>query len=722
MGMVQGRMYAVKLSNNVNGLIVIVQLPMPYNANMPSNTAATRRPGAAAMNNGVEPASSRPTNGADARRAANGGGAAGGANAKQWAPLPEHLYDKRSKRRYATGDMLGEGGFARVYLATDENKTRLAVKVVPKTTLRNQKTKNKLLSEIKIHQSMSHAHVVRFLSCFEDTTNVYMILELCEQKSLMDMLKRRRRLTEAETRFFFRQIVEATRYMHSQHVIHRDLKLGNVFMTSDMNVKIGDFGLAAMLADDDERKKTICGTPNYIAPEILFDADNGHSYEVDVWSLGVILYTMLFGKPPFQTKDVKEIYKKIREISYQFPTDIVVCDEAKELISLLLSKNPLARPTLDEVLRHQFIRNGPVPLRVPLSALYTAPSFTDDQLEPIVVEEPRKPLVAINPGQSLEDYYDDGEPIDDKRAAIAAAAAALNGVPRADRRMMDNPAYLNKTNNMVNGQQQDSQAIVTVAGAGKQTAPTTYQYGPQTLAGRDSVEVLETMFKVLESCFSRLKQGRAISSALKLEGAPKAPLVFVCKWMDYTNKYGIGYELTDGSIGVFFNDATSMVRAPDGHHLEYFSYASSNDKKLLTRDAYTVDQYASELRKKVKLVGHFHEFMNEHLYLPQDYTFVDVNRTSRLDCMSKYVRTRYGVLFRLSNRIVQINFFDHVKLVLSEDARIVTLIDQQRQLHTYSLFEALSDPESLAYTKVKHARDILRHVIAPTSSGSRTPA
>ncbi|RKP25586.1 kinase-like domain-containing protein [Syncephalis pseudoplumigaleata] len=421
---------------------------------------------------------------------------------------------------------------------------------------------------------------------------------------------------------------------------------------------------------------TICGTPNYIAPEILFDVDNGHSYEVDVWSLGVILYTMLFGKPPFQTKDVKEIYKKIREISYQFPPDIAVCNEAKELISLLLSKNPLARPTLEEVLKHPFIRKGPIPLRVPLSALYTAPTFTEDQYEPVVVEEVRRPLAAITPGQSLEDYYDDGEPIDDKQAAIAAAAAALNGIPKAERRVVEHNVHGDKL-------------------------PTSqhYQYGPQTLAGRDSMEVLETMYKVLESCFSRLKQGRAISSALKLDGPPKAPLVFVCKWMDYTNKYGIGYELTDGSIGVFFNDATSMVRAPDSYHLEYFSYASSSDKKLLTRDAYTVESYAPELRKKVKLVGHFHEFMNEHLYLPQDYTFVDVNRTSRLDCMSKYVRTRYGVLFRLSNRIVQINYFDHVKLVLSEDARVVTIIDQQRQLHTYSLFEALADPESLAYTK-----------------------
>ncbi|RKP06191.1 kinase-like domain-containing protein, partial [Thamnocephalis sphaerospora] len=299
------------------------------------------------------------------------------------------------------------GGFARVYGATDDTGTRLAIKVVPKTTLRNQKTKNKLFSEIKIHQSMVHKYIVRFLSCFEDTANVYMVLELCEQKSLMDMLKRRRRLTEPETRFFFRQIIEATRYMHSQHVIHRDLKLGNVFLTSDMNVKIGDFGLAAMLQDDDERKKTICGTPNYIAPEILFDVDNGHSYEVDVWSLGVILYTMLFGRPPFQTKDVKEIYKKIREISYQFPRDIAACDEAKDLISALLNKNPLARPTLDEVLKHPFLRGGAIPLRMPLSALYTVPTFEEDQLEEIIPEE-RRPLAAITPAQAVEDYFGRG--------------------------------------------------------------------------------------------------------------------------------------------------------------------------------------------------------------------------------------------------------------------------------------------------------------------------
>ncbi len=87
-----------------------------------------------------------------------------------------------------------------------------------------------------------------------------------------------------------KQLLEAVAYMHLNKVIHRDLKLGNLFLTKDMNLKIGDFGLAANIKNDGERKRTICGTPNYIAPEVLFDTQNGHSYEVDIWSLGVIMY------------------------------------------------------------------------------------------------------------------------------------------------------------------------------------------------------------------------------------------------------------------------------------------------------------------------------------------------------------------------------------------------------------------------------------------------
>src|SRR5258708_4528254 len=143
----------------------------------------------------------------------------------------------------------------------------------------------------------------------------------------MSMLRRRRRFTEPEARFFLVQLIGACLWMHTHQVIHRDLKLGNIFLDADLNVKVGDVGLAAIIENPGDRKKsvdflyiihgsaclifcrTICGTPNYIAPEVLFDTANGHSFEVDTWSIGVILYTFVVGRPPFQTKDVKEVYQ-----------------------------------------------------------------------------------------------------------------------------------------------------------------------------------------------------------------------------------------------------------------------------------------------------------------------------------------------------------------------------------------------------------------------------
>ena len=108
--------------------------------------------------------------------------------------------------------------------------------------------------------------------------------------------------------------------MNNQKIIHRDLKLGNLFISESMQIKIGDFGLATKIDFDNERKTTICGTPNYIAPEILENV--GHSYPVDIWSIGVIFYTLLIGKPPFETSDIKATYKRIRSVNYSFPDNV----------------------------------------------------------------------------------------------------------------------------------------------------------------------------------------------------------------------------------------------------------------------------------------------------------------------------------------------------------------------------------------------------------------
>lgn len=152
---------------------------------------------------------------------------------------------------------------------------------------------------------------------------------------MSELMKRRKKISEPEARFYLSQIVESLQYLHSNLVIHRDLKLGNLFIDSNMCIKVGDFGLATHLSSADERRKTVCGTPNYIAPEIL-EGKHGHSFEVDIWSTGVILYTLLIGKPPFESKDVKSTYKRILANSYAFPEHTPVASDAKNLIRRML--------------------------------------------------------------------------------------------------------------------------------------------------------------------------------------------------------------------------------------------------------------------------------------------------------------------------------------------------------------------------------------------------
>ncbi|GAA5928413.1 hypothetical protein JCM10213_005729 [Rhodosporidiobolus nylandii] len=298
---------------------------------------------------------------------------------EQWGEPPAQI--RRENVWLQRGELLGEGGFARVYLCTEpDGISYKALKVIDKQQLKSTKTKSKLFAEIKIHQAMQHPNIIAFEHCFEDDGNVYMQLELCSNGSLLDLLRARRRYSEPEARFYLTQLCGACDYMHANSVIHRDLKLGNLMLDENMDLRVGDFGLAALVKFKGERKKTICGTPNYIAPEILFDQKAGHSFEVDIWSIGVILYTLLIGRPPFQTKDVKNIYRKIRDNAYTFPSDHSLSPEAIDLISWILRPIPTERPTLGDILAHPWFVTGPFPSRI-------SPRATDPQRAKELMEE-----------------------------------------------------------------------------------------------------------------------------------------------------------------------------------------------------------------------------------------------------------------------------------------------------------------------------------------------
>ncbi|KAB5580423.1 hypothetical protein GE09DRAFT_949204 [Coniochaeta sp. 2T2.1] len=280
--------------------------------------------------------------------------------------------DRREGAVYQVGKLLGKGGFAicyegRLVGASSSKPKRYALKIVKSKM--PTKMEQKFQTELQIHSKMRQQNIVQFYRAFTFEESTYLVLELCPNGSLMDMVKARKGLTEPEVRFYTVQIAGAIKYMHSKGIIHRDLKMGNIFLDRHMNVKIGDFGLAALLVTGRDwqtiRRTTLCGTPNYIAPEILEKGKKGHDHMVDIWSLGIIMFAMFTTKPPFQSKTTEEIYRRAKERDYEWPTPETskryISREAKDLVSSLLTEAAL-RPDPDQIVQDNFFLCGYMPV------------------------------------------------------------------------------------------------------------------------------------------------------------------------------------------------------------------------------------------------------------------------------------------------------------------------------------------------------------------------
>ncbi|TFY51546.1 hypothetical protein EVJ58_g10508, partial [Rhodofomes roseus] len=719
-------------------------------------------------------------------------------NAKVTPPSPPRLITDKSRTiQFVRVGMLGEGacaapgGFARVYEVQDSRGGRVACKVVTKSSLKTKKAKTKLYAEIKIHRSLDHPNIVNFQECFEDDDNVYMTLELCHNGSLMDMLRRRRRFTEPESRFFMVQLIGACQYMHTHQVIHRDLKLGNIFLDRNMNVKVGDFGLAALIENPGERKKTICGTPNYIAPEVLFDTANGHSFEVDTWSIGVILYTLVVGRPPFQTKDVKAIYKRIRDNEYDFPEDRAVSPQVRELVQLILTPDPQQRPTLHEIVDHAWFTSGIVPGYIPATAHDGIPSFShitrsvseanlarlkrtalldEDQVTSINrpcaaparrgyldlcllrlslhhaasrssanFRRPRTCARPCAPGranlQNIAEHEEDEDAqreqirkkeLESQKARIVAQMVPGSAPPSAcgqeDQENMPPPEYKSARERRGENNKERVKEKQIAKDEPALAAPSS---SSNALALRPNG--FDAAAQTLTAAFEAKAAGRVFKDTREEPGLPD-PKVFIVSWVDYCNKYGMGYALTDGSLGVHFNDSTTMILSADKHHFDYIS--SRRQGSVYVRKNYTVSEYPEDLKSKVYLLKHFERYIMERLYGDYPYTYEDTNRTKGMDFVQKYLRMKHVIVFKLSHDVLQFNFYDHSKVILSSQGLLITHIDKDYNLTRWKLSEIMAialrppvaDPVQLKfnqrlYDKVKYCKEVLMSIKA-ASSGS----
>jgi polo-like kinase 1 len=415
-----------------------------------------------------------------------------------------------------------------------------------------------------------------------------------------------------------------------------------------MELKVGDFGLATKLDFEGERKRTVCGTPNYIAPEIL-DGKTGHSYEVDIWSLGVIVYTLIIGKPPFETRDVKTTYKRIKMNAYSFPENAIISEAAKNLISQILVTDPAKRPTLDQILTHDFFNQGTsIPKLLPTSTLACTPSLSYIR-------------------QFMPDAGKDG----------------IVNKPLTTTKLIESTGKTNNTN------------------ADKD----------ENRNGKDAIKNLNVNFP---------------------QGDPhlKGPDTWVKKWVDYSSKYGLGYLLSNGFSGVFFNDSSKIILNPFTSQFNYIERRMSDKQEIIS--THTLNDYPKELTKKVTLLHHFKNYLEgeNNSNEPQSDASTrtpaegenkdDADKDKDKDkdkkdkpftYVKKWMRTRHAIMFRLSNKIVQVCFQDKTEIILSSESRVVTYANKRGERTTYPLSTALEMSNYEMTKRLKYTKDILTHML-----------
>ncbi|XP_034712399.1 serine/threonine-protein kinase MARK2 isoform X12 [Etheostoma cragini] len=250
---------------------------------------------------------------------------------------------------------IGKGNFAKVKLARHVlTGKEVAVKIIDKTQL-NSSSLQKLFREVRIMKMLNHPNIVKLFEVIETEKTLYLVMEYASGGEVFDYLVAHGRMKEKEARAKFRQIVSAVQYCHQKCIVHRDLKAENLLLDADMNIKIADFGFSNEFTLGN-KLDTFCGSPPYAAPE-LFQGKKYDGPEVDVWSLGVILYTLVSGSLPFDGQNLKELRERVLRGKYRIP--FYMSTDCENLLKKFLILNPSKRGSLEQqIMRDRWMNVG----------------------------------------------------------------------------------------------------------------------------------------------------------------------------------------------------------------------------------------------------------------------------------------------------------------------------------------------------------------------------
>ncbi|KTF87069.1 hypothetical protein cypCar_00008286 [Cyprinus carpio] len=268
--------------------------------------------------------------------------------------------------------------------------TIVAIKIIDKTQL-NPTSLQKLFREVRIMKILNHPNIVKLFEVIETEKTLYLVMEYASGGEVFDYLVAHGRMKEKEARAKFRQIVSAVQYCHQKHIVHRDLKAENLLLDADMNIKIADFGFSNEFTIGN-KLDTFCGSPPYAAPE-LFQGKKYDGPEVDVWSLGVILYTLVSGSLPFDGQNLKELRERVLRGKYRIP--FYMSTDCENLLKRFLVLNPVKRGTLEQIMKDRWINAG----------------SEEDELKPFVepeldISDQKRIDIMVGMGYSREEIHE----------------------------------------------------------------------------------------------------------------------------------------------------------------------------------------------------------------------------------------------------------------------------------------------------------------------------
>ena len=293
---------------------------------------------------------------------------------------------------YREGDSyIGKGAFGEVWKVSQKMTGKIyVIKVMDKSAIKEQRLIDQINREIEIMYKLNHPHVIRLINHFEDDEKFYLIMPYASKGQLYSLLRRQVRFDQRTAAQYMREVIEAVRYIHSfsPKIIHRDIKPENLLLDDNYRVLLSDFGWSNFL-DDNEYRKTFCGTPEYLSPEMA--KKEGHNEMVDIWALGVLMFEFLAGYAPFSGSNPKELYANIKKLKINWPVDFPPL--AKNLITKILKLNPNERLSLEEILDHAWFTQNP-PLRHVLTNYLT--NEKDILKSHLIIEKPENVEDKLN--------------------------------------------------------------------------------------------------------------------------------------------------------------------------------------------------------------------------------------------------------------------------------------------------------------------------------------